>query len=322
MSRPLRIEYQDAYYHVMNRGAGCKDIYNTKHDYNLFLEVLSEASSRFEIEIFCYCLMSNHYHLLIKTPNANLGRAMRHINGVYTQRYNRAHKTDGPLFRGRYKAILVESDSYLLHLSKYIHLNPLKARLVEDLKEYRWSSYLDYIKEGGSAQEWLNREEVYGQLNSSVAPAESYKLFIQNKEIKNELLNFYGKERLSPILGSDQFIKSLPSTGNHEEVARIDRVEDCLKKEQILSVVSDEFDTSLNSLLKGKKGPGVRNLPRKVAMYFCQHYAGYRLKDIAEIFNLAHYGGVSSAIRSVEKNRQSSPELQAKINNIINRLDP
>jgi putative transposase len=102
----------------MNRGKGYQTIFNTEVEYYLFLETLEEAYTRFGVEIQAYCLMGNHYHLLIKTPYCNLSRAMRHINGVYTQRYNRLNKTDGPLFRGRFKSIIVESDSYLIHLSK------------------------------------------------------------------------------------------------------------------------------------------------------------------------------------------------------------
>ena len=128
MSRPQRILYENAYYHVMNRGAGRRQIFHGREDREIFLQTLGEACHQFHVEIHAYCLMGNHYHLLIKTPQANLSRAMRHINGVYTQRYNRLNKTDGSLFRGRYKAILVDSDAYLLHLSKYIHLNPLSAR--------------------------------------------------------------------------------------------------------------------------------------------------------------------------------------------------
>ena len=107
MSRPLRIEYANAFYHVMNRGAGRRAIFNTEDEQELFLSLLSEAHSQYNIEVHSYCLMTNHYHLLIKPPMANLSRAMRHINGIYTQRYNRLNGTDGPLFRGCYKAILV-----------------------------------------------------------------------------------------------------------------------------------------------------------------------------------------------------------------------
>lgn len=142
MSRPQRIIYENAYYHIMNRGAGRRKIFNERVDREIFLQTLGEACQQFCIEVHAYCLMGNHYHLLIKTPQANLSRAMRHINGVYTQRYNRMNKTDSALFRGRYKAILVDSDAYLLHLSKYIHLNPLSARMVDSLEQYEWSSYL------------------------------------------------------------------------------------------------------------------------------------------------------------------------------------
>ena len=134
MPRPLRIEYENACYHVMNRGRSKQKIFHNEEYYQVFLSTLAQAHKRFSIQIQSYCLMSNHYHLLVKTPEGNLGRAMRHINGIYTQRYNRMKKTDGSLFRGRYKAILVEEDSYQLQLSRYIHRNPIEAKVVEQLE--------------------------------------------------------------------------------------------------------------------------------------------------------------------------------------------
>lgn len=146
MSRPLRIEYENACYHVMNRGRSRQRIFHDDRYFEEFLNTLEEAHQRFGLQVLCYCLMSNHYHLLVKTPEANLGRAMRHINGVYTQRYNRLKKSDGSLFRGRYKAISVEEDSYQLQLSRYIHRNPIDAGMVKQLENYPWSSYPFYIK--------------------------------------------------------------------------------------------------------------------------------------------------------------------------------
>jgi putative transposase len=105
MPRPLRIEYENAYYHVMNRGRCRQKIFHDERYFEAFITTLAEAHQRFGIQILCYCLMGNHYHLLVKTPEANLGRAMRHINGLYTQGYNRLKNTGGSLFRGRYKAI-------------------------------------------------------------------------------------------------------------------------------------------------------------------------------------------------------------------------
>jgi putative transposase len=131
MPRPLRLEYENAWYHVMNRGAARQDIYKNDQHRLLFLNLLKEASLYYNIEIHAYCLMDNHYHLLIHTPRGNLSQAMRHINGLYTQVFNRSEKIDGSLFRGRYKAILVEEDSYLLQVSRYIHLNPVTAGLTQ-----------------------------------------------------------------------------------------------------------------------------------------------------------------------------------------------
>ena len=123
MPRPLRIEYEDAYYR--------QHIFHGEAYFDLFLKTLAETHQRFGLQVLCYCLMNNHYHLMVKTPEGNLGRAMRHLNGLYTQRYNRLRKTDGSLFRGRYKAILVENDSYQLQLSRYIHRNPIEASVVD-----------------------------------------------------------------------------------------------------------------------------------------------------------------------------------------------
>ena len=146
MPRPQRIEYKNAFYHVMNRGRARQAIFQDERYYQAFLDTLAEAYQRFHCIIHAYCLMGNHYHLLLETPNANLSRIMRHINGVYTQRHNRLKHTDAPLFHGRYKAILVDKDAYLLQRSRYIHRNPIdmKQPMVRNLHDYQWSSYPAY----------------------------------------------------------------------------------------------------------------------------------------------------------------------------------
>ena len=111
MARPLRIEFPGAWYHVMNRGRRGENIFSGKQDHEAFLAVLSACSEMFDLKVGAYCLMSSHYHLLVQTPAGNLSRAIRHLNGVYTQRYNRRRDIDGQLFRGRYKSVLVEEDS-------------------------------------------------------------------------------------------------------------------------------------------------------------------------------------------------------------------
>ena len=136
MARPLRLEFAGALYHVTSRGDRLEDIYNSDEDREAFLEVLAEVCARYNWKCHAYCLMSNHYHLLVETPDANLSKGMRHLNGVYTQRFNREHKEAGHLFQGRYKAILVDKKNYLLELARYIVLNPVRAEMVrvaEDL---------------------------------------------------------------------------------------------------------------------------------------------------------------------------------------------
>ena len=129
MSCPLRIEYPDAWHHAMNRGTRSESIFLSSDDYLRFLQVLEDGSVRWNVRIAAFRLMPNHYHLLVQTPDANLSRFMRHVDGVYTQRFNRAHRRGRSLFRGCYKAIVVEAERYLLELVRYIHRNPLRAWL-------------------------------------------------------------------------------------------------------------------------------------------------------------------------------------------------
>ena len=141
MSRPLRIEYAGALYHVTSRGNAREDIYLDDDDRQAFLTLLAKASERHQWFCHSYCLMSNHYHLLIETQSPSLSKGMKHLSGLYTQAFNRRHGRVGHVFQGRFKAILVERDGYLLELCRYIVLNPVRARMVRAAKDWRWSSY-------------------------------------------------------------------------------------------------------------------------------------------------------------------------------------
>jgi REP element-mobilizing transposase RayT len=142
MSRPLRIEFSGALYHVMARGDARAAIFLTDQDRQAFIEVLRRACERFQWRLWAYCLMDNHYHLLVETLQPTLSRGMREVNGVYTQAFNRRHQRVGHVLQGRYKAILVDKHSYLLELSRYVVLNPVRARLCEAAGDWPWSSYL------------------------------------------------------------------------------------------------------------------------------------------------------------------------------------
>ena len=145
MARPLRIEYKGAFYHITARGNERKRIFFSKADYEKFKDYLGKAQDKYGYLLHCYMLMTNHYHMLIETPNPNMSKLMHYLNGSYTGYINRRRKRSGHLFQGRYKAILVDADSYFLELSRYIHLNPVRANIVSNPEDCPYSSYSTYI---------------------------------------------------------------------------------------------------------------------------------------------------------------------------------
>ena len=157
MSRPLRVEFSGALYHVTSRGNARSDIYLQDADRRVFLDLLEVTCKQFNWAVHAYCLMSNHYHLLVETPDANLAKGMRHLNGVYTQKFNQMHRRVGHLYQGRYKAIIVQRETYLLELSRYIVLNPVRARMVHSAEQWPWSSYRSCagLEEVSTCYHWL-----------------------------------------------------------------------------------------------------------------------------------------------------------------------
>lgn len=170
MARPLRLELPGALYHVTSRGDGREDIFLSDDDRLAWLETFAEVCRRFNWVCHAYCQMTNHYHLVIETPDANLSQGMRQLNGVYTQRFNRAHQHVGHVFQGRFKAILVEKDSYLLELARYVILNPLRAKMIRRLDQWPWSSYCAMCGQAATP-EWLQVDFVLSQFASKRARA-------------------------------------------------------------------------------------------------------------------------------------------------------
>lgn len=206
MSRPLRIEYPDALYHLTSRGNARGEIFVDDNDRNIFLDVLGSVVERFGWRIHAYCLMGNHYHLLAGTPQANLSRGMRRLNGVYTQRFNRRHGRVGHAFQGRFKAILVERDTYLLELARYIVLNPVRAGLAGAPGQWHWSSYRATAGEQPPPH-WLSVNSILDQFGNSQTPAQDrYRQFVDD-----------GCDRTSPwcelrgqlLLGNESFAQAV-----------------------------------------------------------------------------------------------------------------
>ena len=300
MPRPLRIEYEHAFYHVMNRGRGGKTLFHSDAYYEAFLITLAEACWRFHAVMHAYCLMGNHYHLLIETPEANLGRIMRHINGVFTQRYNRLSRTDGPQFRGRYKAIIVDEDAYLLPLSRYIHRNPLDTRrpLVRNLPDYRWSSYPGYINQA-PCPPWLFRDRIYAALGHRQRYA-AYRQYIE-VGFDEAMTQFYGKGNMNAVLGGQAFREQVAGRQQaHDESDVREVLRERSSLAEIVDTIARAFLVTPNQITAFAGRGAKANVPRKVAMYYCQDWGGMSLKAIAQSFGLRHVGGVSSAITSAK----------------------
>ena len=321
MSRPLRIEYDNAYYHVMNRGRSGINIFHDEHYFEAFLQTLSEAHQRFGLEVLCYCLMSNHYHLLVKTPEANLGRAMRHINGVYTQRYNRMHKTDGSLFRGRYKAICVEEDSYQLQLSRYIHRNPIDAGLVNRLTEYPWSSYR-YFVANKSQPDWLYPQAIFDQLHTRHNKREKYRAFVE-LGVDEEIATLYGKGNQASYLGSNDFRDWVYQQRQTEE-SELSRQTRQIFRPSIAAVidcVSRQFNVTKESIRMSQRGRVTNNIPRWVSMYLAQECCAATLKDIAMAFGLKRSGSIPTTIKKLKLIMESDKALSGLVDNIRRQYD-
>jgi putative transposase len=221
MVRPLRIEFPGAVYHITARGNARAKIFKDDADRDTFLSVLEQVLTRFDWLLHAYCLMDNHYHLMIDTSEANLSAGMRQLNGVYTQRFNRRHRRVGHVFQGRFKAIVVDRDSYLLELCRYVVLNPVRARMVREAKDYPWSSYR--ATAGLSlVPRYLTCDWILSQFGKSrVATQKRYRAFVAEGM---KAPSPWEKLEAQMILGNEAFIATLRRPGSDvREVRREQR---------------------------------------------------------------------------------------------------
>lgn len=278
MVRPLRIEFAGALYHITSRGDRQESIYDSDTDRNNFLEVLESVCSQYNWSIHSYCLMSNHYHLLVETPDGNLSKGMRQLNGVYTQKYNRSNKKVGHVFQGRYKSILVDGDAYLLELSRYIVLNPVRAQMVRAAKDWRWSSYRAMT---GSVPcpDWLDREWVLSSFSSRQKSAiEAYKKFVA--EGKNQPAPWEDL-RNQIFLGDDNFVDRMLSMVDEEKsLSGIPRAQHRQKSKSI-----DEYSAAASS--------------RNEAIVIAYRSGDFTLAEIGKYFGL-HFSTVGGIVRKFD----------------------
>jgi len=277
MARPLRIEYPGVVYHVTSRGNAYQDVFLDDTDREKFLEILEETAERFNWLCHAYCLMTNHYHLLIETVDPTLSRGMRQLNGVYTQAFNRRHDRVGHLFQGRYKAILVEKEAYLLELARYIVLNPVRAKMVEKAREWKWSSYR---ATAGlcEAPSFLTTAWILSQFADEKGKAQRlYRRFVAKRVGRSPWEDLKGQI----YLGSERFIASIPKP--KARVSEVPRRQRLLNRPSLKKIFAESKT----------RDEGIFNAYRDY---------GYTMKEIAEHLGV-HYATVSRRLRRAEQGR-------------------
>jgi REP element-mobilizing transposase RayT len=305
MARPLRIEYPGAFYHVTSRGNEQKAIFKNQKDREKFLSYLESAVVRYGAVIHAYCLMSNHYHLLLETPAGNLSRIMRHVNGAYTTYFNVKRGRAGHLFQGRYKAILVEADEYAAELSRYLHLNPVRAGMLSRPEEHQWSSYRYYIGQS-EAPEWLKTDFLLDYFGGEGAPAKKgYRKFVEallDSEYDSPLKGAVA----STILGSPAFVAEVTerNLGEHWDDRNLPAAKELMPRPTL-----DEIIAMVEAEAANEK------LLRNISIYCCQKYSGAKLKEIGERFGISD-AAVSQASRRLALRAGKDQQLKQAIDRV------
>ncbi len=324
MARPLRIQYPGAVYHVTCRGNERREIFRDDKDRKTFLEILSQSIEIYNIRLYSYILMSNHFHLLIETPLGNLGEFMRHFNITYTSYFNRRHKRVGHLYQGRYKSIVVDKDEYLSVLSRYIHLNPIRTKQVkgkageekiEILMNYNWSSLPGYITKG-KKEKIIDYEKVldeYGGDNAKGRKAYEKRIkedIAQGLEIRDKIIG-------QSIIGGEEFIEWIK-----EKFIKGERDRECpplrdlqryRAKEEIMRVITKETGKSFEEI----KAEG-RNL-RQIAMDILYRIGSIKGVEIGKMFGV-DYSTVSQGRKRLREKMQKDKKLRELVARIEQNL--
>lgn len=281
-----------------------------RQDYEAFLKIMGEIHERWGIEVFAYCLMGNHYHVCLRTPEGNLSRIMRHLDGLYTQQFNRGHHRDGALFRGRYKAIVVDKDNYLSQVVRYIHLNPVGAGLVRQPQAYVWSSHQFYLRRK-QGPKWLQMEEVMGEF----ANIGGFHEFVLEGNAP-ALEEFYRKGRQSPVLGDETFRERL-----NDRPVRVDREHPRHERAairpsvgKVLKALARTYGLKVEDLMTARRGKD--NEARKVGMYLVKEICDLKLQEIAERFGTVSYGTVGWACHGIVSRMKSDARFRDRVDNL------
>jgi putative transposase len=301
MARPLRIEFPGALYHVTSRGNERKAIFRDDGDRTRFLERLAAVVARQRLRIHAYALMRNHYHLLVETPEGNLARALAQLNGTYTQEFNRRHHRSGHLLQGRYKAILVDKDAYLLELSRYIHLNPVRAGEVRTAWKYPWSSAAAYVGKVAAAA-CLTVEEVLGAFSPRPSVArQRYAAFLA-EGVAQAVASPWAAVEGQVLLGDEHWVEQMKRRLAGRPVPQGTVAAKALRPRPALATVltqvcrAAQMDPATMRRPRGGRG----GWARPVAMALAWQVCGLNQREIGQEFGVSSYA-VSKAITRAAK---------------------
>lgn len=315
MARQWRIAFPGALYHVMSRGNAGQDIFTSDDDRHLFLGLLGELSERFNLEIHAYVLMGNHYHLLLKTLDANLSRAMQWFGTSYTRKFNLNHHAGGHLFQGRFKSIIVENDAYLLRLSCYIHRNPLRAKIVERLADFPWSSYRFYAYKK-KPPAWLKTSAILEQVSGDDRHT-AYRIKVQ--KVADEQNSIWEDVRHGLIYGSREYVSDLKSRflANQKDAELPQH--NSLFREIDVDVLVDKASKKLGfdaeAARRAKRIGAEEKDTRDVLIYILWKTGRLSNREIGTFFGLT-YSAVSWCIKSVGDRITIEPKLKEKYNTV------
>ena len=310
MARPLRIAFPGAFYHVTARGNERKAVFKSIRDRQKFLAYLETATARYNALIHAYCLMDNHYHLLLETPSGNLPQIMRHINGAYTTYFNVKRARAGHLFQGRYKAIVVQMDAYAKELSRYIHLNPVRAKLAETPDKYEWSSYNFYIGVK-KAPGWLHRDFILGYFGDKVSNAQlGYKKFV-SLLVARKYDSPLKEVTASVLLGSQDFIQFIK--GSYLSDKTPDRDLPALRQLGSRITYLELFDLVE---LEFRQDPVAA---RNIKLYLCRKHTGEKLRTIGAQFGIGD-AAVTQACKRFKLKLEKDKKLRKKIEQFEKKL--
>ena len=319
MARQWRIEYPGAYYHVLSRGNDRQNIFRSDRDRKTFLKLLANFPERFQIEVFAFVLMDNHYHLLLRTLDANLSRSMQWLNTSYTRRFNMCAQRSGHLFQGRYKSIIIENEAYLLTLSCYIHRNPLRAGMVERLADYRWSSYRIYAY-GNISPRWLKTDLILDLMHGP-DKNKAYRRLVQ--EYANEKQNPWKDVAHGLIYGSAEFTKDIRdrflSPAKHPELPQKNSLYKQLDPETLLAQAADCLCFNIAETVNYRHLPENEKHKRDLLIYLLWESGRLSNQEIGDFFGLG-YSAISRRAGVIRKKLATERELSDQLNSLKSKI--